>query len=97
MKAGGYSTAVFPKWHIGDQPDTRPWARGFDESCGLMYSNDMWEYHPQAADDYRKFPLHFWEKMPAGSRPLVGSSRTSRSGLPSKAAAIPSRCFIPVE
>ena len=37
MQKAGYKTAVFGKWHIGDQPDTRPPARGFDESCGLMY------------------------------------------------------------
>jgi arylsulfatase A-like enzyme len=61
MKSVGYTTAVFGKWHIGDQPDTRPWARGFDESCGLMYSNDMWEFHPTAASQYGRFPLHFWE------------------------------------
>ncbi len=47
LKARGYRTAVFGKWHIGDQPETRPPARGFDESCGLMYSNDMWEFHPE--------------------------------------------------
>jgi arylsulfatase A-like enzyme len=61
MKTAGYSTAVFGKWHIGDHPDTRPPARGFDESCGLMYSNDMWEYHPQNPERYRDYPLHFWE------------------------------------
>jgi arylsulfatase A len=60
-KAGGYRTAVFGKWHIGDQPDTRPPARGFDESCGLMYSNDMWEFHPENPGAYRDWPLHFWE------------------------------------
>ncbi len=57
----GYSTAVFGKWHVGDQPDTRPWARGFDESCGLMYSNDMWEFHPVNPKGWGKFPLQFWE------------------------------------
>lgn len=61
LKGGGYRTAVFGKWHIGDQPDTRPPARGFDESCGLMYSNDMWEFHPENPKAYSKFPLHFWE------------------------------------
>ncbi|MDP2996767.1 MAG: sulfatase-like hydrolase/transferase [Bryobacterales bacterium] len=61
LKTGGYRTAVFGKWHIGDQPDTRPPARGFDESCGLMYSNDMWEFHPENPKAYSKFPLHFWE------------------------------------
>ena len=61
LKPAGYRTAVFGKWHIGDQPDTRPPARGFDESCGLMYSNDMWEFHPQNPKAYEKFPLQFWE------------------------------------
>ena len=60
LKTAGYRTAVFGKWHIGDQPDTRPPARGFDESCGRMYSNDMWEFHPQHPEHY-KTPLHFWE------------------------------------
>ena len=62
MKTRGYTTAVFGKWHIGDQPDTRPWARGFDESCGLMYSNDMWEFHPGNPEHWGKYPLQFWEK-----------------------------------
>ena len=61
MKSRGYATAVFGKWHIGDQPETRPPARGFDESCGLMYSNDMWEFHPQNPDAYKKYRLQFWE------------------------------------
>ena len=60
LKTAGYRTAVFGKWHIGDQPDTRPPARGFDESCGLMYSNDMWEFHPENPGAY-KMPLSFWE------------------------------------
>lgn len=61
FQAAGYRTAVFGKWHIGDQPDTRPPARGFDESCGLMYSNDMWEFHPENPQAYAKYPLEFWE------------------------------------
>ena len=61
MKTRGYTTAVFGKWHIGDQPDTRPWARGFDESCGLMYSNDMWEFHPENPEYWGKYPLQFWD------------------------------------
>ena len=61
LKRAGYRTAVFGKWHLGDQPETRPPARGFDESCGLMYSNDMWEFHPENPARYRDFPLQFWE------------------------------------
>jgi arylsulfatase A-like enzyme len=61
LKTQGYRTAVFGKWHLGDHPETRPPARGFDESCGLMYSNDMWEFHPQSPERFAKFPLQFWE------------------------------------
>jgi len=61
LKGVGYKTAVFGKWHLGDQPETRPPARGFDESCGLMYSNDMWEFHPENPQAYAKYPLQFWE------------------------------------
>jgi arylsulfatase A-like enzyme len=61
LKAKDYRTAVFGKWHIGDQPETRPPARGFDESCGLMYSNDMWEFHPESPSAYSQHPLQFWE------------------------------------
>jgi len=60
LKPRGYKTAVFGKWHIGDQPETRPPARGFDESCGLMYSNDMWRFHP-GTRAFDKYPLQFWE------------------------------------
>ena len=60
LKARGYATAVFGKWHIGDQPETRPPARGFDESCGLMYSNDMWRNHPESRA-FDAYPLQFWE------------------------------------
>jgi arylsulfatase A len=61
LKKSGYTTAVFGKWHIGDQPETRPPARGFDESCGLMYSNDMWEYHPQNPQYWGQYPLQYWD------------------------------------
>jgi len=56
----GYRTAAFGKWHLGDQPDTRPHVRGFDETEGLMYSNDMWEYHPTDPVKWGKHPLQYW-------------------------------------
>ena len=61
LKKQGYKTAVFGKWHIGDQPETRPPARGFDESSGLMYSNDMWKHHPENPKHWGKFPLKYWD------------------------------------
>ena len=61
LKQADYKTAVFGKWHVGDQPETRPAARGFDESAGLMYSNDMWEFHPENPEHWGRFPLRYYE------------------------------------
>jgi arylsulfatase A-like enzyme len=57
----GYATAAFGKWHCGDQPETRSYARGFDETCGLMYSNDMWKHHPESPQYWGQWPLRYWE------------------------------------
>ncbi|MCG8305951.1 MAG: sulfatase [Cytophagales bacterium] len=61
FKSAGYKTAIFGKWHCGDQPETRPHMRGFDESCGLMYSNDMWKHHPENPEYWGKHPIKFWK------------------------------------
>ena len=61
FREAGYATAAFGKWHCGDQPETRSHARGFDETCGLMYSNDMWKYHPGSPEYWGEWPLKFWE------------------------------------
>jgi len=61
FKRNGYATAHFGKWHCGDKPETRPLARGFDEHAGLMYSNDMWKYHPKSPEYWGKYPLQYWE------------------------------------
>ncbi len=61
LKERGYATAHFGKWHCGDQDETRPLARGFDEHAGLMYSNDMWRYHPTDPEHWGKYPLQFWD------------------------------------
>ncbi len=61
FKSAGYKTAVFGKWHCGDQPETRPHVRGYDESCGLMYSNDMWKHHPGNPEYWGKHPIKFWK------------------------------------
>ena len=61
FKSAGYKTAVFGKWHCGDQSETRPQNRGYDETCGLMYSNDMWKHHPENPEYWGRYPLQFWE------------------------------------
>jgi arylsulfatase A-like enzyme len=41
LKARGYATAIYGKWHLGDRPASLPTRHGFDEYFGLPYSNDM--------------------------------------------------------
>lgn len=44
LKAGGYATGIFGKWHLGHLPKYLPLQHGFDEFFGLPYSNDMWAF-----------------------------------------------------
>lgn len=60
FKTAGYRTGIFGKWHLGDIPETRPHNRGFDETAGLMYSNDMWKHHPVNPEYWGKFPIQYW-------------------------------------
>ena len=41
LKAAGYATGMFGKWHLGHLPETLPTRHGFDEFFGIPYSNDM--------------------------------------------------------
>lgn len=41
LKSLGYSTAIFGKWHLGDQPQFLPTRQGFDYFFGIPYSDDM--------------------------------------------------------
>jgi len=42
VKQKGYATAIFGKWHLGDDKRFLPLAQGFDQYFGIPYSNDMW-------------------------------------------------------
>jgi arylsulfatase A-like enzyme len=42
LRPAGYATALYGKWHLGDQDATRPLGQGFDEYFGIPYSNDMY-------------------------------------------------------
>ena len=57
LKARGYATAIFGKWHLGHERPFLPLQHGFDEYLGLPYSNDMWPRHPQQKDFYPDLPL----------------------------------------
>jgi arylsulfatase A len=41
LKAQGYATACFGKWHLGHHKETLPQQNGFDVYYGIPYSNDM--------------------------------------------------------
>ena len=47
LKTAGYDTAMFGKWHLGDQLHALPTRHGFDQWLGTPYSNDMdWAIGP---------------------------------------------------
>lgn len=57
LKAQGYTTAIFGKWHLGHHPKFLPTKHGFDRFFGLPYSNDMWPKHPESPQAYPDLPL----------------------------------------
>ncbi len=61
LKANGYKTAIFGKWHLGDNPKFMPNNQGFDEYFGIPYSGDMWPYHPQQGTVFHFGPLELYE------------------------------------
>jgi arylsulfatase A-like enzyme len=46
LKAEGYATAIFGKWHLGHRDKFLPTRHGFDDFLGLPYSNDNGPLHP---------------------------------------------------
>ena len=41
FQASGYATGISGKWHIGNQPDTRPHRQGFDSAYHIPLSNNQ--------------------------------------------------------
>lgn len=57
LKATGYTTAMYGKWHLGDRKEFLPLQHGFDDYFGLPYSNDMWPNHPTKKNFFPDLPL----------------------------------------
>ena len=51
LKALGYRTALFGKWHLGNEPEHYPTQRGFDEFYGLRDGHRTFWYDPGHAHD----------------------------------------------
>ena len=73
LKAGGYKTGVFGKWHLGDHYPHRPIDRGFDESVyhlgwGMLFStpeygNPLFDgryFHNAKAEQFTGHCTDFW-------------------------------------
>lgn len=69
LKAKGYQTACFGKWHLGHHEQFLPIKHGFDVYYGLPYSNDMWPKHPNAKAGYPNLPLYDMDKIVALNPP----------------------------
>jgi len=54
----GYATAIIGKWHLGDKPEFMPLHHGFNYYFGLPYSNDMWPFNPNKAQEWPPLPLY---------------------------------------
>jgi arylsulfatase A-like enzyme len=54
---GGYATAIFGKWHLGDTPGRYPTDQGFDEFYGILNTTDEAEYSTQIGFDPNVIPL----------------------------------------
>ena len=52
LKDNGYKTGIFGKWHLGSIKEFFPTKHGFDEFYGILYSNDMWRWHPEYPEGY---------------------------------------------
>ena len=52
LKGNGYKTGIFGKWHLGSKKEFFPTNHGFDEFYGILYSNDMWRWHPENPEGY---------------------------------------------
>lgn len=42
LQTQGYHTLMFGKWHLGELPEMRPQAKGFDESLGFLMGGQMY-------------------------------------------------------
>jgi len=52
LRARGYATGCFGKWHLGHRKGLLPTDQGFDVFEGVPYSNDMAQFHRREGNGY---------------------------------------------
>ena len=64
LKNNGYNTGIFGKWHLCSSKKYFPTNHGFDEFYGILYSNDMWRWHPESPQSYPEDLLLYQNENP---------------------------------
>lgn len=54
LKAHGYATGLFGKWHLGTKDGQHPLDQGFDEFFGFLSAKHAWEKFPKELVDGRE-------------------------------------------
>lgn len=78
LKVNGYKTACYGKWHLGDNPETLPLARGFDEYFGIPYSNDMYIAAGLKISENAKFLEDYNLEKTISDQAFVANNKTNR-------------------
>ena len=73
LQKAGYHTVHIGKWHLGDSPKFRPYARGFDEALSMQHGASMFmpENDPgvvNAKQEYDPIDKFIWAAHPFGMR-----------------------------
>ena len=64
LKENGYATGIFGKWHLGSKKEFFPTNHGFDQFYGILYSNDMWRWHPEYPEGFPEDLLLYENETP---------------------------------
>lgn len=69
LQKQGYHTLMFGKWHLGELPEMRPQAKGYDESLAFLMGAQMYDEPGsanvvEAKQDYDPIDKFLWAALP---------------------------------
>jgi arylsulfatase len=91
LAEAGYRTAIFGKWHLGDEPGRYPTDQGFEEWWGFPFSTNLATYQdrvgfdpavakvPQLLEGRRGESVRPVEPYTIGNRPLIDERIAEKS------------------